>query len=76
MELNKDNLVERMITLIPETTPLYKKEIEWWGNEIPGLHNILGNVLNPYILSIKKTIHPETQKNKNHQQNHLLVIQG
>jgi len=49
---------------------LYKKEIEWWGNEIPGLHNILGNVLNPYILSMferenKQSNHKEDNSSGN-----------
>ena len=54
------NLVEMLILKIPEIKNLYEKEINWWGDEEPGAHNIFGDIVNPYFLCLLKT--EETQE--------------
>ena len=52
--MNYDSLIDELLEIIPEIKPEYKKELEWWGAEQPGPHNIFGDVLNPFIKSILK----------------------
>ena len=44
---------EELDSMIPKNFPqlreVYNDEMEWWGDEIPGSHNIYGSVFNPYL---------------------------
>lgn len=48
--LTSNNIIESFLETIPEMKDTYKDEIEWWEGEFPGLHNIFGDVLNPFLL--------------------------
>lgn len=54
-ELTYENLAEKMIEAIPELAPQYQQELEWWGEEEPGAHNIYGDILTPYLISLLKS---------------------
>lgn len=47
-----ESLSKRLIETVPELAPQYEKELEWWGGEEAGAHNIYGDVLNPYLISL------------------------
>lgn len=51
-KLNETNAIELLLESIPEIKQLYNEEINWWDGEFPGLHNIFGNVLNPYLTKL------------------------
>jgi hypothetical protein len=56
--LNKttyENLSKKLIETVPELAPQYEKELDWWGGEEPGPHNIYGDVLNPYLITLLKS---------------------
>lgn len=46
-----DVLHEKLVEAIPELEKAYKEELEDW-DEFPGNHNILGNVLNPFLVEL------------------------
>lgn len=50
--LHENNVIERLLLTIPEIKQAYQKEIEWWSDETPGLHNILGNIMNPFVTNL------------------------
>lgn len=51
-QLSENNVVEMLLQSIPEIKQIYEDEIEWWDGEFPGLHNIFGDVLNPYLVDL------------------------
>lgn len=50
MNLISETIVESLLDIIPEIRPYYDKEMELWTDSNPGLHNVFGNVLNPFLL--------------------------
>lgn len=51
--MTKDTLVSEMLRHIPELTPLYDNDMEWWWEgEESLLHNIVGDVLNNYLVEL------------------------
>jgi hypothetical protein len=54
-EITYGNLAEKLIEVVPELKPEYQKELEWWGEEEAGAHNIYGDLLNPYLISLLKS---------------------
>lgn len=50
--MNYDCLIDELLKAVPEIKPDYEKEMEWWGEEQPGPHNIFGDVLNPFVRSL------------------------
>ncbi|MEK4028322.1 hypothetical protein MKZ02_07080 [Pseudobacillus sp. FSL P4-0506] len=53
--LTSNNIIEAFLEAIPEIKDIYRNEIELWEGEFPGLHNIFGDVLNPFLLEQLKT---------------------
>lgn len=49
------NLSKKLVETIPELLPQYEKELAWWGGEEPGPHNIYGDVLNPYLITLLRS---------------------
>lgn len=49
-ELNKGNIVDKMLEAIPEVMPLYKEELSWWDEILP--HIVFGDVLNRYVINL------------------------
>ena len=47
-----EDLGSKLIVAIPELEDLYRKELEWWGEETPGPHVIYGDVLTPHIVRL------------------------
>jgi hypothetical protein len=54
IDITKQNIVSEMLRIIPELKETYEAEIDWWGVEFPGYHNIFGNVFNPYLEKIQR----------------------
>lgn len=50
--MNKDNLGDFLIEMLPELQEEYRKIIEWYGTDYPGNHNIFCDVFNPYIINL------------------------
>ncbi|WP_044478300.1 DUF7674 family protein [Paenibacillus antibioticophila] len=48
--MDYNNVVQKMLKVIPEVTPLYEKELEWWDEILP--HIVFGDVVNPYIIRL------------------------
>lgn len=46
--MNYTNLVDTMLSHVPEVRPFYEKEISWY-EETPGPHIIFGDVVNPWL---------------------------
>lgn len=44
------NILNEFLKNIPELQSKYDQCLVWWENEFPGLHNIFGDVLNPYLI--------------------------
>ena len=42
-------LTERVLRAIPEVEPEYFKELEWWGEDSPGIYNLFTFVFEPFI---------------------------
>lgn len=55
IELTYQNLGDKLIEAVPELRPQYEQELQGWGEEEPGAHNIYGDVLNPFLLSLLKS---------------------
>ncbi|MDQ0087494.1 hypothetical protein J2T12_000888 [Paenibacillus anaericanus] len=55
MEYN--NVVQIMLEAIPEITPMYEKELDWWDEILP--HIVFGDVLSPYIITLLRESNPE-----------------
>lgn len=55
MNINKDNIIEKLLENFHELKNEYKKELEWWNGQIPGLHIVFGNIFNPYIIELLKS---------------------
>lgn len=43
------NLINRLLDAVPELRPGYDVVLKHWDGEQPGLHNVLGELLNPHI---------------------------
>lgn len=54
-EITYQNLGDKLVEAVPELRSQYEQELKWWGEEEPGAHNIYGDVLNPYLLSLLKS---------------------
>lgn len=52
MKLDKFNLIEEMLRAMPDVRLDYEKIIHRFGNEEPGGHNVFGDVVDPYVLSL------------------------
>lgn len=46
-----DLIVDNLLLNFPELKENYNTEMEWWGDEHPGLHNLLGNIFVPFVIS-------------------------
>jgi hypothetical protein len=55
MNITEKNAVQEMLKAVPELKQAYKEELELWDGEDPGLHNIFGNVFNPYLVNLLKS---------------------
>jgi len=53
-QLNEKNIVVKLLYSIPEIREEYELEFEWWDGEFPGLHNIFGDVFNPFLIRLIK----------------------
>jgi len=62
--LGKNNIVEQLLCYIPEINLKYQEEIAWWEDEFPGLHNILGDVLNGFVVNLLKASGQEELKRR------------
>lgn len=49
------NLSQKLIEIVPELWPQYRKELESWGDEVPGPHIIYADVLTPYLMALLKS---------------------
>jgi len=47
-----DNLAIGLVEAVPELRSAYEAELEWWGDEQPGVHIIFGDIFNPYLISL------------------------
>ena len=65
MNINKDNIIEKLLENLHELKIEYKKELEWWNGHIPGLHIIFGNIFNPYLINLLRS---------NENDNKLIII--
>ncbi len=54
-EITYHNLAEKLVEAIPELKSQYEQELKWWGDEEPGAHNIYGDLLTPYLISLLKS---------------------
>ena len=54
-DISYSNLSDKLVEIVPELLPQYQKELEWWGGEEPGAHNVYGDVLNPYLITLLKS---------------------
>lgn len=45
----EQNLIQQLLHTFPELTSSYNEYMEWWDGEDPGLHNLMGDVLGPYM---------------------------
>ncbi|HAJ64268.1 MAG TPA: hypothetical protein DCP31_37725 [Cyanobacteria bacterium UBA8543] len=54
-DIKLNNLGDKLVEAIPELQPQYLAELEWWGEDKPGVHIIFGDILNPYLISIINT---------------------
>jgi hypothetical protein len=52
--MNRVSLINEMLKNIPELILEYNKEIEWWGCDSPTYYNIIGDVLNPFLINLLK----------------------
>lgn len=48
--MDYNNVVQKMLKAIPEVTPMYEKELDWWDEILP--HIVFGDVVNPYIIRL------------------------
>lgn len=51
-EIISGNVLNELVKQIPEIKNLLLEELNWWRGEEPGLHNIFGNVLNPFLVEL------------------------
>jgi hypothetical protein len=58
-DIKLNNLGDKLVEAIPELQPQYLAELEWWGEDKPGVHIIFGDILNPYLISIINTDYQE-----------------
>lgn len=49
------NLGDKLVEAVPELQPQYLAELEWWGEDKPGVHIIFGDIFNPYLISLIKS---------------------
>ncbi len=47
-----DNLGDALVSRLPQLRRTYEKEMEWWGGDDPGPHNLFSAVLNPNLISM------------------------
>jgi hypothetical protein len=45
-------MADKLVEAVPELRPAYQKELEWWGDQDAGAHNIYSEVLKPYLISL------------------------
>ena len=63
--LDKNSIIEQLLCNIPEIKTKYQEEMAWWGNEeFPGLHNILGDVMNSFVVNLLKSSGNEELKSR------------
>jgi hypothetical protein len=48
--MDYNNIVQKMLETLPEITPMYEKELDWWDEILP--HIVFGDVVNPYIMTL------------------------
>ena len=53
-ELTYNTLSDRLVESVPELEELYRRELEWWGDEVAGPYNIFGDVLLPFLFQLLK----------------------
>jgi len=51
-ELNETNIIEELLQTVPEIKNSYIEEIKCWDGEFPGLHNIFGDIFDPFLNSL------------------------
>lgn len=57
--LDETNIITNLLQIIPEIRILYEDELKWWDDELPGLHNIFGNVGDLYAYQFNTDIAKE-----------------
>ncbi len=50
--MDRRNVVARMLEVIPDTRNEYEALMQWYEGEDPGLHVVMGDVLNPYLIAL------------------------
>jgi len=50
-----------MLELFPRLTKAYEDEMEWQG-DTPGLHIIMGDVFNPYVIGVLRRANEKEKK--------------
>jgi hypothetical protein len=61
-DIKLSNLGDKLVEVVPEIQPQYLAELEWWGEEKPGVHILFGDILNPYLISLIKLDSQESQQ--------------
>lgn len=54
-EAQDKELCAGLLAAVPELADAYKTELEWWGEDHPGAHNVYAFVLLPYLLDLLST---------------------
>src|SRR5512134_189213 len=50
--LEYEQLPARLVEDVPELAALYEEYLVRWQGEEPGSHNVFGDLLNPYLISL------------------------
>lgn len=54
-EITADEMTGRLAQEFPEVKKRFDEEIEWWGDEKPGPHIIMGDIFNPFVIGLLET---------------------
>ncbi len=58
--MDRYNMVRRMLEAIPNLVGAYDELVEWYAGDVPGLHVIVGDVLDPYLMDLLRADGQET----------------
>lgn len=50
--LRYEQLIERLLEVVPDLRKAYDEELAWYGGEVPGPHIAFGDLLDPLILNL------------------------
>ena len=51
-DIRYDRIGDSIIAALPELSEEYAAEMKWWGNDEPGSHTIISNVLTPFLTKL------------------------